>query len=198
VSKYGMIYASAGKNFGPAGVCLCIVKDELLRKAEENRGNIPATLSWNEYGQSTPTHSIYNTPAIFQLFMIDLTMQRVYGERFGFDMEKVGKWTTRRANTIYEIMDEYPQVYRNDVEVECRSNMNIPFRCWDYAMDRVDSVREYKFLKEAEEDWNLHYLEGHHLHGGMRVSLYAGIPDGSIKEVAKFMKYFAHYHSGND
>ena len=198
IEKYDMIYASAGKNFGPSGLCVVIVKDELLDKCRQNMLDVPGVLSWNEYVESQPTHSGYNTPAVFQIYMTDLTLQTVYGKRFNYDMEKVRKWVRRRANTIYQIIDEFPQIYKNDVDKEYRSQMNIPFRIYDRLEDRVDSVLEYQFLKDAGKEWHLYQIEGHPSIGGMRASLYTGIPDDSIKSVAKFMRYFAEHHSAEE
>eukprot|EP01084_Bolivina_argentea_P129532 228753_1 len=198
IEKYGMIYASGGNNFGPSGVCICIVRDDLIEKSKINNDSIPGILSWNEFSNSLPIHSIYNTPSIFQIYMTDLILQKVYGERFNNDMNKVQKWVKQRANTIYTIFDEYPTLFKNDIDKEYRSVMNIPFRIYDHVDERIDSVLEYKFLKQAEEEWYLNQLEGDNSVGGMRVNLFTGIPDDSIKLCAKFMRYFADYHAGND
>eukprot|EP01083_Nonionella_stella_P089837 250856_1 len=198
INKYGMIYASAGHNFGPSGLCICIVSDDLLEKAKENKQHTPGVLSWDAFANSEPTHSIYNTPSVFQIYCTDLILQKVYAERFDYDLEKVQRWVTRRANTIYKIIEDYPQIYKNDIASECRSMMNIPFRIYDHAEQRVDTVMEYKFLKQAEEEWFLYNLNGEEEIGGMQASLYTGIPDDSIKSVAKFMQYFADHYSADD
>ena len=182
--KYGMIYASAGKNFGPAGMTICFVKEDLLATSEVNKQSVPGTMSWSEYAKSVPVHSLYNTPAAMQLWMTDLILQKVYGERFGWDIDRVYHWVKRRSNTIYHILDQFPTVYHNEVDVGCRSMMNVPIRCYDKLTD-------FQFLKQAEEQWDLFNLDGHHSVGGIRVSLYTGIPDEAVKTVAKFMYHFA-------
>ena len=195
IDKYGMIYASSGYNFGPSGLCIVIIKDELLEKCKKNMGEIPGILSWNEFVSTEPTHSLYNKPAIFQIWILDLILQTIYGERFDYDINKVSKWVKRRANTIYQVIDQFPQIYKNDIDPLYRSQMNIPFRCFDFENMRVDSVLEYKFLKQGEQEWFINNMEGDENIGGMRVSLYTQIPDDSIKCVAKFIKYFAESHS---
>jgi len=194
--KYGMIYASAGQNFGPAGMCICFVREDVLAKAEGNQAVIPSTLSWSEYAKSEPVHSIPNTPAAMQLWMTDLILQRVYRDRFDPDIDRVHHWVKRRSNTIYNMIEQFPTVYCNEVAVECRSTMNVPVRCFDHMEKRIDSVTEHQFLKEAEEQWSLFNLDGDHSVGGIRISLYTGIPDEAVKAVAKFMHHFADHRTG--
>ena len=194
--KYGMIYASSGKNFGPAGMTICFVREDLLATAEENKEYVPGTMSWSEYAKSEAVHSIYDAPSVMQLWMTDLIMQKVYRDRFDLDIDRVNHWVKRRSNTIYSMMAQFPTVYHNEVEEGCRSTMNIPIRCYDHLEKRIDSVTEFQFLKQAEEDWSLYNLEGHQSVEGISVSLYTGIPDEAVKAVAKFMHHFGDHRTG--
>jgi phosphoserine aminotransferase len=176
VSRYGVIYASGGKNAGPAGMAVTIVRDDLLDRAADN---VPAVMSYKEHTSSTPIHSIYNTPPTYNIYLAGLVYKE-YIRNGG--MEYYDERRKRLSSRIYDLVDS-SDVYMNDVRKEDRSMMNLPFRI------RNDEKLEDQFSKGAEEA-GLLQLRGHFLFGGIRVTMYNGIPDEGIDRVVKYMEDF--------
>lgn len=180
IEKYGMIYASSGKNIGPAGVCAVIVRDDVLDRV---RPDCPSILSWKENAYSQPIPSIYNTPPTYLLYMAQLMAQH-YIEVYG-SMHDLEQRAIARADSVYKVMDESNGFYVNTVDPAFRSRMNCVFRIGNGDIDL-----ERLFSAEAEDN-GIFQLFGHKLMGGLRITLYNGIRDESVEAVLEFMKHFA-------
>lgn len=172
VSKYGMIFAGAQKNIGPAGLTIVIVREDLLGKASPYTPDVFNYTIQNEKG------SMLNTPPTFAIYLMNLVLRKVK-ERGGVAaMEKVNN---RKAELLYKTIDE-SHLYRNPVHVDARSKMNVPFILADAKYDAL-------FLEKAKEN-NLIYLAGHRSVGGMRASLYNAMPLEGVIALTNFMKKF--------
>lgn len=191
ISKYGMIFASSGKNLGPSGITTVICREDLIKE----RPNVPGILSWYTHAYSEPVHSIYNTPPTWQVYMMNLILK---------DLQEKGgvKWAEEKAirlsSRVYSVIDN-SNIYINQVPQGERSRMNIPFtirKNWDVdnltvnevVNDSQSSLTD-KFIREAENR-GLYQLQGHPLFGGLRVTLYNGIEDESVETLITFMKEF--------
>jgi phosphoserine aminotransferase len=178
VSKYGVIYASGGKNVGPAGSVAVIVRDDLLHIGAHQ--HTPSVLDWKKMASSTPIPSIYNTPPSFLLYMTSLVLQRIVDIGGLSAMQTNAK---RRADLLYEIIDRSNGFYINNVDPVYRSRMNVPFRIQGGA------DVEKQFTVEAEQA-GLFQVFGHPLFGGQRITLYNNVPDAAVDHVAQFMQQF--------
>ncbi|GIR90215.1 MAG: hypothetical protein CM15mP89_2200 [Gammaproteobacteria bacterium] len=176
VQQYGVIYAGAQKNIGPAGLCLVIVRRELLGRA---RAETPAMLNWQT---AADNDSMYNTPPTFALYLTGLVFQWL--EKLG-GLEEMAAINRRKAGKLYRVIDE-SDFYDNPVEATSRSLMNVPFTLAD---DRLDPI----FLQEAEAARLLN-LKGHRSVGGMRASLYNAVEEASVDALCDFMQDFEQRH----
>jgi len=177
VSKFGLIYAGAQKNIGPAGLVVVIVRDELLGHA------LPETPNVLDYKLQSDADSMLNTPPTFSVYLAGLTFQWLL-ERGGLAaMEKVN---VRKAALLYEYIDGQ-DFYSNPVAKADRSRMNVPFRLRDDALDKP-------FLAEAEA-LGLSQLKGHRSVGGMRASIYNAMPVEGVEALVEFMEAFRTKHS---
>ena len=176
VDRFGVIYAGAQKNIGPAGLCLVIVRRELLGRA---RPETPAMLNWQIAAEND---SMYNTPPTFAIYLAGLVFEWL--EELG-GLEKMEAINRRKAEKLYALIDE-SGFYANPVEQISRSLMNVPFTLADDALDTV-------FLKEAEAKQLLN-LKGHRSVGGMRASLYNAVEESSVDALCAFMRDFEQRH----
>ena len=176
VDRFGVIYAGAQKNIGPAGLCLVIVRRELLGRA---RPETPAMLNWQIAAEND---SMYNTPPTFAIYLAGLVFEWL--EELG-GLEKMEAINRRKAEMLYALIDE-SGFYANPVEQISRSLMNVPFALADDALDTV-------FLKEAEAKQLLN-LRGHRSVGGMRASLYNAVEESSVDALCSFMRDFEQRH----
>lgn len=176
VDRFGVIYAGAQKNIGPAGLCLVIVRRELLGRA---RPETPAMLNWQIAAEND---SMYNTPPTFAIYLAGLVFEWL--EELG-GLEKMEAINRRKAEKLYALIDE-SGFYANPVEQISRSLMNVPFALADDALDTV-------FLKEAEAKQLLN-LRGHRSVGGMRASLYNAVEESSVDALCSFMRDFEQRH----
>lgn len=173
VSKFGLIYAGAQKNIGPAGLTLVIARKELLGHASSA---VPAMLNYKTFADND---SMYNTPPTYGWYLAGLVFAWLK-EQGG--LQAIGELNQRKADKLYGYIDA-SGFYSNPVQVDCRSLMNIPFALADDALDRV-------FLKEAEQAGLLN-LAGHRSVGGMRASIYNAVPESAVDALIDFMKDFA-------
>lgn len=186
VSRYGVIYASGGKNLGPAGVTVVIVRDDLVGNELKS---CPSVLSYAQMARSKPIQSVYNTPPTFLIYMVNL----VLAENVAMGgVEALQKRGERRAGMIYRIIEESNGFY----QLKCkdrkhRSRMNIPFRIGN---GEPDAALESLFCSESEEQ-GLLQLFCHPLFPGCRVTLYNGISDRAVDALEVFMVQFARKHS---
>ncbi len=177
VNDYGVIYAGAQKNIGPAGLTLVIVRRELLGRA---RPECPAMLNWQV---AADNDSMYNTPPTFAVYLAGLVFQWLK-EQGGLDaMEQINR---RKAEKLYAAIDNSP-FYANPVEVASRSLMNVPFTLADDSLDKT-------FLTEAEAAGLLN-LKGHRSVGGMRASIYNAVSEAAVDALIAFMQDFEQRHA---
>ena len=172
VSQYGVIYAGAQKNIGPAGITLAIVRNELL---EPKRENLPHLMMWKSYAESD---SMTNTPPTFAWYVADLVFQYLL-DMGGLDaMAEINR---RKSEKLYAAIDG-SDFYSNPVEKNCRSWMNVPFILADSNLDAA-------FLEQSKAA-GLTNLKGHRSVGGMRASIYNAVPEAAVDALLEFMAEF--------
>ncbi len=176
VSQYGVIYAGAQKNIGPAGLTLVIVREDLIGHAP---GNMPAMFDYKTHADAD---SMYNTPPTFAWYMAGLVFQWI--KRKG-GLDAMAQINERKAGKLYQAI-EASGFYANPVAEHCRSWMNVPFTLADAALDEV-------FLKEAKAE-GLVTLKGHRSVGGMRASIYNAMPEEGVDALISFMAHFEKTH----
>lgn len=174
VSKFGLIYAGAQKNIGPAGVTLVIVREDLLGKFANN---MPTMLDYKIHADND---SMYNTPPTYGIYMAGLVFKWLKTNGGVAAMERVN---IEKANTLYAAIDLSNGFYHCPVATSDRSRMNVPFTLKDSALDA-------EFLKQAEQN-GLVQLKGHRSVGGMRASIYNAMPLAGVQALAQFMNHFA-------
>jgi phosphoserine aminotransferase len=172
VSRYGLLYAGAQKNMGPAGLCLVVVRDDLVGRAR------PGTPSVWDYAAMAETGSMLNTPPTFGIYLLGLILRWLKG-RGG--LAAMGEVNRAKAERLYAAIDGSP-FYSNPVSPGARSWMNVPFTLADGDLDRT-------FLSEAEAA-GLTNLAGHRSVGGMRASIYNAMPLEGVDALIGFMKEF--------
>ena len=172
VREYGVIYAGAQKNIGPAGITLVIVRNDLLERV---RPNTPHLLTWKSYADSD---SMTNTPPTFTWYVADLVFQWLK-DRGG--VEAIAAVNERKSNKLYAAIDA-SGFYSNPVAEDCRSRMNIPFILADDGLDAT-------FLEESAAA-GLANLKGHRSVGGMRASIYNAMPEEGVDALIAFMAEF--------
>ncbi|MBP2170610.1 phosphoserine aminotransferase [Erwinia toletana] len=176
VSRYGVIYAGAQKNVGPAGLTLVIVRDDLLGKA---RQELPSILDYKVLAEND---SMFNTPPTFAWYLSGLVFKWLK-EQGG--VSEIDKLNQAKADLLYGVIDS-SDFYRNGVALANRSRMNVPFQLADSALDKA-------FL-EASFAAGLHALKGHRVVGGMRASIYNAMPLEGVKALTDFMVDFERRH----
>jgi phosphoserine aminotransferase len=172
VDRFGVIYAGAQKNIGPAGLCLVIVRRDLLGRA---RTDIPAMLNWQI---AADNDSMYNTPPTFAIYLAGLVFEWLESLGGLVEIEAINR---RKAERLYTLIDN-SDFYANPVEVASRSLMNVPFTLADASLDAT-------FLSEAESA-GLINLKGHRSVGGMRASIYNAVSEQSVEALCLFMQDF--------
>ncbi|MFP4146659.1 MAG: 3-phosphoserine/phosphohydroxythreonine transaminase [Halorhodospira sp.] len=172
VSRYGLIYAGAQKNIGPAGVTVVIVREDLLGAA------LPQTPVVWDYKQQVDADSMLNTPATYPLYIAGLVFQWL--KDLG-GLEAMAEINQRKARKLYDAIDA-SALYTNPVDPQARSWMNVPFVLADASLDAT-------FLEEAEAA-GLTTLKGHRSVGGMRASIYNAMPEEGVDRLVAFMADF--------
>jgi phosphoserine aminotransferase len=176
VSKFGLIYAGAQKNIGPAGLCVVIVREDLL-------GNtIAGTPTMFDYKVAADNGSMYNTPPTYSWYLAGLVFEWLK-EQGG--VEAMAELNRRKAEKLYGFIDTN-DFYANPVAKNNRSRMNVPFTLADAALDKT-------FLAESEQA-GLMNLAGHRSVGGMRASIYNAVPEEGVDALIAFMADFAKRH----
>lgn len=176
VSKFGLIYAGAQKNIGPAGLVVVIVREDLLGDV------LPGTPNVMNYELQSKADSMLNTPPTFSVYLAGLTFQWIASKGGLAGIEKVNR---RKAAILYDYLDAQ-DFYSNPVAREDRSLMNVPFRLRDESLDA-------KFLELAEAR-GLSQLKGHRSVGGMRASIYNAMPVEGVEALVAFMQEFVREH----
>jgi phosphoserine aminotransferase len=173
VSQFGLIYAGAQKNMGPAGVTVVIVSRELVEKMPDR----PAYLSYKVHAEK---NSLYNTPPVFAVYALSLVMKWIGSEG---GVAAVAARNREKASLVYGVIDEMSGFYSCPVATEVRSPMNVVFRLQSEELEK-------QFVSESAELGMLG-LKGHRSVGGIRASLYNALPLESAKALAEFMRDFA-------
>ena len=172
VSRFGLIYAGAQKNIGPAGLTIVIIRDELVGKAREG------TPRMMDYAPMVEAGSMLNTPPTFAWYMAGLVFQWLLDNG---GVSAMGETNRAKAELLYGAIDS-SGFYSNPVRRDCRSWMNVPFTLADPELDG-------RFLEEAKAA-GLTNLKGHRSVGGMRASIYNAMPREGVEVLVDFMKGF--------
>jgi phosphoserine aminotransferase len=172
VSRYGLIYAGAQKNIGPAGLTAVIVRDDLLARRPEG---LPTML---DYSVHAAKESLYNTPPAFAIYIAGLVMKWIKG--LG-GLDAVRRINEEKGGLLYDAIDA-TDFYRGTAEVESRSLMNVTFRLPSEELEK-------KFVAEATAA-GLDGLKGHRSVGGLRASIYNAFPVDGVRALVDFMKEF--------
>jgi phosphoserine aminotransferase len=176
VSRFGIIYAGAQKNIGPAGLTIVIVRDDLLGKAAKG------TPSVMDYKQQAAADSMLNTPATYAMYIAGLVFKWL--KALG-GLAEIEKRNIQKARLLYDFLDA-SAFFRNPVAKGDRSRMNVPFTLKDASLDDA-------FLKGAEK-LGMVQLKGHRSVGGMRASIYNAMPLEGVKQLVAYMKEFEAKH----
>ena len=172
VSKFGVIYAGAQKNIGPAGVTIVIVREDLLDRAPKH---LPAMMSYRTYADSD---SMFNTPPTFSIYLAGLVFKWLKAQG---GLSVIAQQNKTKAERLYAAIDQ-SAFYANPVRPQDRSWMNVPFTLSD------DSLNE-KFLANGESK-GLYSLKGHRAVGGMRASIYNAVPLAGVDALIQHMSEF--------
>lgn len=173
VTKFGLIYAGAQKNIGPAGLTIAIVREDLLGGAA---ANTPAVLDYKVHADNG---SMYNTPPTYAWYMAGLVFEWLKAQG---GLKAMAAINERKAQKLYAYIDASGGFYKNPVEKHSRSWMNVPFTLKDAALDE-------EFLKGAKAA-GLMQLKGHRSVGGMRASIYNAMPEAGIAALIAYMQDF--------
>jgi len=177
VTKFGLIYAGAQKNIGPAGVTIVIVREDLLGTL------LPKTPAIFDYKIHASNHSLYNTPPTYAIYITGLVL--AWLKKTG-GLKAIENSNINKANLLYNLI-ETNDFYHCPVAESDRSRMNIPFTLKYPELDNA-------FLQQAKEH-GLIQLKGHRSVGGMRASLYNAMPIAGVVALVTFMKEFADSHA---
>lgn len=177
VSKYGMIYAGAQKNIGPAGLTLVIIRDDLLGDT------VDFTPTMFDYSIHAENDSKYNTPATYSWYLAGLVFKWI--KRQG-GLKALADVNYRKSQKLYDAIDD-SSFYNNAIDKKYRSWMNIPFTLADNSLNE-------QFLGLAEKN-DLVALKGHKSVGGMRASIYNAMPEAGVDALIQVMKSFENQYA---
>jgi len=176
VSRFGLIYAGAQKNIGPAGLTIIIVREDLLADPPPGLAEVFC------YARVAAAGSMLNTPPVFAWYIAGLVFQWLLRQG---GLEAMGETNRRKAALLYEAIDR-SKFYANPIEPRYRSWMNVPFTLVDAGLEKV-------FLSEAA-NVGLIELKGHRSVGGMRASIYNAMPVAGVNALVAFMAEFEQRH----
>ncbi|WP_085993848.1 3-phosphoserine/phosphohydroxythreonine transaminase [Oceanobacillus senegalensis] len=177
VSKFGIIYAGAQKNIGPAGLTVVIIREDLIGNAPES---CPTMLNYKTHSDK---ESLYNTPPTYSIYMAKLVFEWL--KDLG-GLKEMEKRNLEKSQLIYDAI-EASTMFSSPVQKDSRSIMNIPFVSSSPELDAA-------FIKEAQEA-GLETLKGHRSVGGMRASIYNAMPLEGVQSLVTFMKEFEKNHN---
>jgi phosphoserine aminotransferase len=176
ISKFGLIYAGAQKNLGPAGLTVVIIREDLAGKPIDNT---PTMLNYSTHIEND---SMFNTPPCYSIYILKLVLEWLKEQGGVASMQKINE---RKAAILYEFLDN-SRMFKATVEPQYRSLMNVPFVA---ASDELNK----EFIKKADSAGFVN-LKGHRLVGGMRASIYNAMPEEGVKALVEFMKKFEMEH----
>lgn len=174
VHQFGLIYAGAQKNLGPAGVTIVILRDELIERMPED---LPAYLSYRTHVKSG---SLYNTPPVFPIYVVKLVLEWI--ERQG-GVTAIAERNKRKAKALYDAIEQSGGFYRCPVDPRYRSEMNVVFRLPSEELEQA-------FISQAAAT-GMTGLKGHRSVGGVRASIYNAMPEDGVVALTEFMRKFA-------
>ena len=172
VSKFGLIYAGAQKNIGPAGLTIVIVREDLLGQT------VAGTPTMMDYAIQAENDSMYNTPPTYAIYIAGLVFKMLKAKGGLAAMEKLNR---AKAQILYDVLDA-SSFFASPVAKENRSLMNIPFTLKNADLDE-------EFIKGAKARGMIQ-LKGHRSVGGMRASIYNAMPVEGVQALADYMKEF--------
>lgn len=178
VSKFGVIYAGAQKNMGPAGLTVVIVRQDLIGNAMD------FTPTMFNYATHSENGSMFNTPPTYAIYICMLVLEWIKSEFGGLEAMKAHN--EKKAGILYDFLDS-SKLFRGTVEKKDRSLMNVPFVTGNEELDA-------KFIKESIEAGFVN-LKGHRSVGGMRASIYNAMPIEGVEKLVAFMKEFEEKNS---
>jgi phosphoserine aminotransferase len=178
IDRYGLIYACAQKNAGPAGVTVVVMSEDLLARSSDQ---LPTMLNYKLYADEK---SLLNTPPVFAIYVVMLVTRWLLNDIGG--LAKMHALNKQKAAMLYDVIDSSGGFYQGHAQPACRSLMNVTFRLRDAATEGA-------FVKQAEAK-GLHYLKGHRSVGGIRASIYNAMPQEGVAALADFMRSFQKAH----
>ena len=173
VSKFGVIYAGAQKNMGPAGLTTVIIREDLIGHVREN------TPTMLDYQIHADNGSMYNTPPTYAIYICKLVLEWIRN-KYG-NLEKMREYNVKKAKILYDYLD-HSRLFRGTVAPQDRSLMNVPFVTGDPELDK-------KFVAAAAKAGFVN-LKGHRSVGGMRASIYNAMPLEGVRKLVEFMQNF--------
>jgi len=173
VSKFGLIYAGAQKNIGPAGLTIVIIREDLI--GSDYASKLPSIFQYKIHAEAD---SLFNTAPTYSIYMAKLCLEWLKDQGGVAGIQKINE---SKAALMYDFLDN-SKLFRGIAEKEFRSLMNIPFTTDDDAKDKA-------FIKEAAEEGLLN-LSGHRIVGGLRASIYNAMPTEGVQKLVNFMKEF--------
>lgn len=178
IERYGLLYACAQKNAGPAGVTVVIIRDDLLERSQET---LPGYLNYREH---VDNNSMYNTPPTFAVYVMGLVAKWLQEEMGG--LQAMHECNQAKAAQVYAVIDESAGFYTGHAESSARSLMNVTFRLPSEELTAT-------FVEKAAEA-GLGSLKGHRSVGGIRASIYNAMPVAGVEALARFMQEFRAHH----
>ena len=172
VSKFGLLFAGAQKNMGPAGLTTVIVREDLIGHAKA------ATPTMFNYQTHADNRSMFNTPPCYAIYICGLVLEWL--ENLG-GVERMGEINRQKAGMLYDYLDR-SKLFHGTVQKEFRSLMNVPFVTGNEETDK-------KFIKAAEAAGFVN-IKGHRTVGGMRASIYNAMPAEGVRALVEFMREF--------
>jgi phosphoserine aminotransferase len=176
IRKFGLVYAGAQKNLGPAGLTLVIIRDDLLQRSQKS---LPTMLNYAVHAENA---SLYNTPAVFAIYITRLVMKWLLAMG---GLEAVARANERKAAKLYAEIDR-TGYYRGHADADSRSLMNVTFRLPSEELEKL-------FVKESTSA-GLDGLKGHRSVGGLRASIYNAFPEEGVDALVQFMRDFERKH----
>lgn len=179
VNRYGIIYACAQKNIGPAGATLVVIRKDLLERCQDT---LPSYLN---YAQHAKSNSMFNTPCTFAVYMVGLVAKWLLNDIGG--LSAMSEINQRKAAMLYGVIDENSSFYRGHAHPDCRSLMNVTFRLPTEEL-------EAEFVAQAAQR-GLTTLKGHRSVGGIRASIYNAMPVAGVEKLRDYMREFVKKNS---
>ncbi len=176
VAKFGLVYAGAQKNAGPAGLTFVIVRDDLVGRAQKGTPTVM------DYKLQADADSMLNTPASYSIYVAGLVFKWL--KQLG-GLPEIEKRNIEKAKLLYDFLD-FSSLFRNPVARDDRSRMNVPFTLQDEKLDD-------EFLKGAAQR-GMVQLKGHRSVGGMRASIYNAMPIEGVRTLVEYMREFEQKH----